>query len=100
MTARADVIPGWETISVDRLWDEFNRRAPERYGAPQSTYDALLWELREFGVMRLAERECRRRLGDLSTAQVRELVAALIRLRPKWPNVTDNLILKIGGLLP
>ena len=74
---------------------------PRQYhGAPQTTYDALLFELSRHGVSRLSELNCRRRLSDLSTAQVRELIAALLRLRSKHPAITDELVEKLGGQLP
>ena len=81
------------------LWDEVDRKARERYGAAQSTYDALLWQLRERGISDLQKPDCRRRLADLSIAQARELVAALIRLKPSYPDITDDLIETLGGQL-
>jgi hypothetical protein len=67
--------------------------------APRSTYDAALWELRTYGVAQLAKENCRRRLSDLSTKQIRELVAALMRLRPQYLMINDELLLKLGDLL-
>jgi hypothetical protein len=67
--------------------------------APRSTYDAALWELRTYGVAQLAKENCRRRLSDLSTKQIRELVAALMRLRPQYSMINDELLLKLGDLL-
>jgi len=67
--------------------------------APRSTYDAALWELRTYGVAQLAKENCRRRLSDLSTKQLRELVAALMRLRPQYSMINDELLLKLGDLL-
>ena len=60
--------------------------------APRSTYDAALWELRTYGVAQLAKENCRRRLSDLSTKQIRELVAALMRLRPQYLMINDELL--------
>jgi hypothetical protein len=42
---------------------------------------------------------CRRRLSDLSTKQLRELIAALMRLRPQYSMINDELLLKLGDLL-
>ena len=67
--------------------------------APQTTYDAALWELRTYGVAQLAKENCRRRLSDLSTKQIRELIAALMRLRPQYSMIDDELLLKLGDLL-
>jgi hypothetical protein len=94
-----DVIPGRESMSLERLYGEIIRKGREQYGAPKSTCDATLWELRTYGLPQLAKPDCRRRLANLSTGQLRELLAALIRLRPEYPNITDELIAKIGGQL-
>jgi hypothetical protein len=62
--------------------------------AAQSTFDAVLWALRTYGVVRLSDTWMLPRLADFSPEQVRELVAAMRRLRAtaQWPNVTDQLI--------
>jgi hypothetical protein len=91
-------------MSVGALWDVLNDPRRLRHirdeRARQSTCDACLYELREHGVSQLLQPNCKRRLGDLSTDQVRELIAALLRLRPKYPaTITDALILKIGDQL-
>jgi hypothetical protein len=67
--------------------------------AAQSTYDALLYELRTYGIAQLENANCRRRLGDVSSDQLRELIATLTRLRPQYPAITDELILKLGDNL-
>jgi hypothetical protein len=93
----------WDTMSAGALWEALNdqrRLRSMRHGdAPQSTYDAALYELRTHGIAQLEKPNCRRRLGDLSTQQVRDLIAALIRLRPNYPAITDELILKLGDCL-
>jgi hypothetical protein len=85
----------WETMSIGALWETLNN-PQRRRGAPQSTYDAVLHELRTYGISQFAKPDCRRRLFDLSTEQVRELIAALMRLRPRYPAITDDLLLKLG----
>jgi hypothetical protein len=96
----ASVPHNWDDMSLDALWAALNRAARDRYNAaPQSTYDAAVYELRTYGIAQLEKPNCRRRLADLSTAQVRELIAALIRLRPKYPKITDELIGKVGDQL-
>jgi hypothetical protein len=61
--------------------------------AAQSTFDALLWQLREHGVERLNEDATRNRLAQLSGAQVQQLIAALERLRSRYARtITDELI--------
>jgi hypothetical protein len=68
-------------------------------GAPQPTCNALLYELRTHGLARLQNSNCQVRLGDISDAQLRDLIAALIRLQPRYPNISDELILTLDGLL-
>jgi hypothetical protein len=72
-------------------------RRRKESGACKSTLDALLIELRSYGLAALAGPNCRRRLSEVSTAQLRGLVAALIRSRPKYPAITDDLLLKAWG---
>jgi hypothetical protein len=91
-------------MSVEALWEALNNPRRLRHirdeRAPQSTYDACLYELREHGVSQLSQPNCKRRLGDLTTDQVRELIAALLRLKPKYPaTISDTLILKLGDQL-
>jgi hypothetical protein len=71
-----------------------------RQSAARSTYDACLYELRQYGLPQLKRPLCRSRLADLSCQQIRELISALLRLRPKYPlTICDELILKLGDQL-
>jgi hypothetical protein len=71
-----------------------------RPSAARSTYDACLYELREYGLLQLGKLRCRSRLADLSCEQIRELISALLRLRPKYQvTISDELILKLGDQL-
>lgn len=68
--------------------------------AARSTYDAFLYELREYGLPQLEKLHCRSRMADLSREQIRELIWALLRLRPKYrATIGDALILKLGDQL-
>ena len=73
----------------------------ERREAPASTYEAALYELSRYGVAQLGKPNCRRRIGDLSSPQIKELAAALRRMQKKYPHlaITDELVAKIEGLL-
>lgn len=82
--------------TIEALEREFLREAHLKYGAPSSTVEALMLSLRERGVAALTEADTRRRFADLSTAQVREVLARLIRARAKFPAITDDLLLIIG----
>jgi hypothetical protein len=86
-----------DTMSLERAWFEVNQRRGN--GVPQSTVEALVYELRRHGLIAVQHSHCLRRLDDLSTAHLREVLSRLIKLRPKNPLITDDLLLKIGGLL-
>jgi hypothetical protein len=88
----------WADMSLDALFACLDR-ARHFDGAPRSTLDALVLELRTHGIAALEYPSCLRRLDDVSTAQLREVIARLIELRPKYPVITDDLLMKIGGLL-
>jgi hypothetical protein len=86
----------WPDMSLDALWDHFNAPSNE---AAKSTYDALFFELSACGLSQLAKSNCQGRLAALSTAQLRTIIQALIRSRAKYPNITDELIAKLGDQL-
>jgi hypothetical protein len=86
-----------DNMSLERAWTEVNQRRGD--GVPQSTVEALIYELRTHGITALEHPRCLRRLDNVSTAQLREMLGHLIKLRPKNPLITDDLLLKIGGLL-
>jgi hypothetical protein len=67
-------------------------------GAPQSTFNALHYELRSRGLAALEDPSCRQRLVELSDEQLRELIAGLLRTRAKFPDVTDELLLSLDGI--
>ena len=74
-----------------------NRRA--EYGAAPTTVEAVMYELRTYGLAAIAGANCQRRLADLSNAQVREIIQRLDRLRPQYPAITDNLLLSLAELI-
>jgi hypothetical protein len=86
-----------DNVSLERARAELNQQ--RRDGAPQSTVEALVYELRTHGLTALQHPNCLRRLDDVSGTQLREATARLIRLQPKYPAITDDLLLKLGGLL-
>lgn len=73
------------------------RRA--EYGAAPSTIEAVMYELRTYGLAAIAGTNCQRRLADLSNAQLREVIERLDRLRPQYPAITDNLLLSLAELI-
>src|SRR5262249_36704771 len=75
------------------------REAAQTRPAAKSTYDAALWVLREYGMARLGDDWMMPRLAQFSPEQLRELVAAMRRLKAKgWRNVTDELIAKLESM--
>jgi hypothetical protein len=86
-----------DNMSLERVWTEVNQRRGN--DVPQSTVEALIYELRRHGLIALQHSNCLRRLDDVSTAHLREMLSRLIKLRPKYLAITDDLLLKLGGLL-
>lgn len=90
---------GWKKNSLERLWRELND--PHRFGrAAHSTVEAVMHELRTYGIAQLKKPNCQRRLSELSNAQVRKVIERLERLRPKYPAITDELLLVLAELRP
>lgn len=76
-----------------------NRPAIPSGRAAGSTVEALMYELREYGQTQLGNPNCLRRLGGLSTEQLRDVIGRLMKLRPSYPKITDELLLKLGEQL-
>lgn len=83
--------------NVERTWRWLQ---PERDEAAQSTIEALMFELREYGVDQLKKSNTQRRLADLSAWQVREVIARLTKLRPRYPRITAELIAALQEQAP
>ena len=82
-----------DDISINRAWDEINSAARERCDeAPKTTYDAVEFELRTYGLSELSKRNCQRRLADLSIAQLKRLMVGLQQRRGQYPAVSDELL--------
>jgi len=62
--------------------------------AASTTYDALLWELREYGPRRLKCGHTLGRLSQLSNKQHADLIAVLTRLQAKYPKTCSNQLLE------
>jgi hypothetical protein len=75
-------------------------KPPNARRAAESTYQAVLWVLREHGMARLFDPWVTDRLAQFSPAQADELIAALKRLKtkPLGRNVTDELIAGVEKL--
>lgn len=100
--SRSYRLTGDHVASAGELHHDYEatmRRHREQYGAPKDTVEALMFELRTYGLAALAGANCQRRLADLSSSQVREVIGRLIRLRPDYPAITDELIFQLGEQL-
>jgi hypothetical protein len=64
----------------------------------ESTFQAVAYVLRTCGMQRLNDPWLTSRMVNFSDAQVEELVAAMGRMQPKYPAITDELIAEIKGL--
>ena len=72
----------------------------KEFGAAPSTVEAVMYELRTYGVAALAGPNCQRRLAELSPDQLVEVIQRLMNLRPKYPAITDKLLLSLKKRLP
>jgi hypothetical protein len=84
---------------LHRDYEAALRRRRELHGAAGSTVEALMYEFRTYGLAALAGPNCRCRLSELSNAQVREVIGRLMRIRPNYPAITDELLFRLGELL-
>jgi hypothetical protein len=93
-----DLPPNWHTMPLGSLWHVLNnpRRGPY---APKATCDALLFELCQHGAAQLAKPNCLGRLAQLSPKQTSGLITVLMRLRPKYPAISDELLHELGELI-
>jgi hypothetical protein len=88
-----------DNVTLDRAWAEINRAARERYNeAPESTFQAVFYELRTHGVAQLRQPNCQRRLADLSIAQLKRLIGGLQQRRGQYPGISDELLTTLGEI--
>jgi hypothetical protein len=80
-------------MPIDAHWREINTI---RGRAAASTVEALMYELRTHGLAALAGPNCRRRFSELSQLQLVEVIERLMKLRPKYPAITDELLFQLG----
>jgi hypothetical protein len=87
---------------LQAMIDASLRRAREQGGAAPTDVEALMYELQTYGLAALAGPNCRRRLSELSTAQLREVIKRLIYCRETYPGrdpgISDELLLKLEEL--
>jgi hypothetical protein len=89
-----------QTFKRCRVHERFAESPPPvRTLAADSTVEALMYSLRERGSAALSERGCLDRFANLSSDQIRDVIKRLIALRPHYPNITDELLFKLGDQL-
>jgi hypothetical protein len=85
---------------LQHVYEASLRRQRETNGAALGTIEAFIYELREYGLAQLGNPNCLRRLADLSTEQLRDVIGRLMKLKPGYPTtITDQLLLKLGEQL-
>jgi hypothetical protein len=95
--AQVKIAPAGE---LQAAYEAALRERRAEFGAAPSTVEALVYEFRTYGLAALAGENCRRRLGELSEAQVvASVIERLVRLRPSHPAITDELIFRLGEQL-
>jgi hypothetical protein len=60
--------------------------------APQSTVEALMYELRTYGTEALKRKTCQRRLSELTDKQLADVISRLMNLRSQYSAITDRLL--------
>src|SRR5262249_58595465 len=69
------------------------KNPPSATRAAESPYQAVLWVLRQYGIARIDDKWTGPRLAQFSTAQLKELIGAMERMRSRYPRtITDELI--------
>jgi hypothetical protein len=86
----------WWAIEARRCGTDWQSLLLQR---SQVAYTALLFGLRAYGLPLLQNWRCRRAFSDISDAQLEELITALIRQQPDYPNISDELIVALDGIL-
>lgn len=84
---------------LQSMYDAALRKQRKLYGAAPTTVEAVMYSLRERGKAAMTESDCKRRLSDLSPVQVQNVIERLHRLRPKYPAITDDLLLMLAAIL-
>jgi hypothetical protein len=73
-------------------------KPPDANRVAESTFQAVAYVLRSYGMRRLDDPWLTVRLAGFSDAQITEMVAALKRMQPRYAAVTNELIAEIAKL--
>ena len=98
--AVAEITCRCEREMIERWGHDYPHRPPPRrahrrdFGdkAAASVVDALLFELSRYGLPRLNNEKTQGRLAELSVDQLREISARLVRMKPRYPEITAELL--------
>jgi hypothetical protein len=71
---------------------------PVRQAAAASTIEALMYELRTYGVEALKYPNCQRRLSELTDKQLADVIERLMNLRSQYSAITDRLLTQLVRL--
>jgi hypothetical protein len=85
---------------LQAMYDAELRKQRKEFGAAPSTIEAVMYELRTYGMAATAGANCQRRLSELSPDQLVEVIQRLMNLRPQYPAITDKLLLYLKKRLP
>ena len=88
-----------DNLSLEAVYCKIHQRHFRDHAAA-SVIEAVVYELRTHGLAQLKNPHCRRRLGELSPEQMCEVLARLIKLRPQYPKIDDELLLQLEERLP
>jgi hypothetical protein len=88
-----------DDVTLERAYYEIKRRHFQGRAAT-SSIEAFVVGLRERGTAALREPEIQCRPGELSVEQFREVIARLIKLRPQYRAISDELLLQLEERLP
>lgn len=80
------------------MYDAVERRRRDSNGAAPATVEALMYELRTFGLAALTHPQCQQRLTDITHKQLNEVIERLSRLRSQYPAIRDELLSLLGEL--
>ena len=98
--AVAEIVCACECQMIEAWERDYPRLPPRRQphrrdfggSAAPSVVDALLFELSRYGLPRLNNEKTQRRLAELSVDQLREVSALLVRMKPRYPEITAELL--------
>jgi len=98
--AVAEIVCACECQMIEAWERDYPRLPPRRQphrrdfggSAAPSVVDALLFELSRYGLPRLNNEKTQGRLAELSVDQLREISARLVRMKPRYPEITAELL--------